>query len=81
MATTSFQVGDLFASCKDLEDKIHLFIRDNYVELWKRDSWIIAGVRKRRNRKMKPELKYYELIFFCIHGGKTFKRDREYHLM
>ena len=51
------------------------------MELWKRDSSTIAGVRKRLNRKLRPVLKYYELIFFCIHGGETFKRDREYHLM
>ena len=72
MVTTSLHVGDLFASYKDLEDKIERFKVENYVDLWKRDSRTIVAAKKRLNRKLNPELKYYKLTFCCINGGKTF---------
>ena len=63
-----------FASIEELEAKIELFKKDNFVELWKRDSRTIAAARKRGvDRPLSPRLKYYEVKYCCVHGGQAFK--------
>ncbi len=47
--------------------------KENFVQLWKREARTIASAQKRVERYMKPELKYYQLKYCCIHGGKRFR--------
>ena len=71
-----FVVGDKFRSYKELEQKIKFFEENNYVQLWKREARTISGVQKRVQRYLNPELRYYQLKYCCVHGGKDFKGDR-----
>ena len=68
-----FTIGDKFQSLEQLEQKIKLFEESNYVQLWKREARTIEGAQKRIARYLKPELRYYQLKYCCVHGGKGFK--------
>ena len=69
----SFAVGDTFASFADLQAKVDEYQRVNLVQFWKREARTIEAARKRIDKYLKPELKYYELKYCCIHGGQAFK--------
>ncbi len=63
-----FSVGETFESFEQL------FKKENFVELWKRDTRTIAAARKRGvDRPLSPCLKYYEVKYCCVHGGQAFK--------
>ena len=69
MALT-FSLGEAFDSFENLEKKTDDFKKANYVELWKREA---KTAKKRVEKYLKPELKYYELKYCCINGGRAFK--------
>ena len=69
----SFSVGDSFRSFSELEEKLQIFKAKKYVEFWRRDARTIKAVQNRLNRAINPSLKYYELKYCCIHGGREFK--------
>ncbi len=69
----TFTVGELFESFDVLEKKLDEYKQKNFVEFWKRDSRTIAAAKKRVDRPLKSQLKYYEVKFCCIHGGLSFK--------
>ena len=65
--------GDVFASYEELEMKLNNYKQERFVAFWKRDCRTIAAARKRGIEKpLKPALKYYDIKFCCVHGGKTF---------
>ena len=73
---TRFSVNAKFSSFKELEDEIDKYQRDHYVQLYKRDSRTIeAAMRRAPNKKFKSEIKYSELVYCFIHGGKKFKSE------
>ena len=65
----SFAEGDLFSTYVELEAKVKACERAQFVKFWKRDARTIEAARKRLDKFLKPELKYYELKYCCIHGG------------
>ena len=69
----SFMVGDCFESFAKLEARVEKFENSYLVKFWKRDTRTIEAARKRMNRSIKPELKYYEIKYCCIQGGQHFK--------
>lgn len=73
----SFSVGEAFSNYDDLNSKITRFERKNFVKLWKRDSRSVEAASKRLNRDLSDKIKYYEVTFCCIHGGKKFKAKGE----
>ena len=73
----SFSVGEVFTSYDDLQTKVSLFEKQTFVKLWKRDSRSVEAASKRLNRALSDKLKYYEVTFCCIHGGKKFKAKGE----
>ena len=45
-------------------------------KLYKRDSRTIeTAIRRAPNRKFKSDIKYADLVYCCIHGGKKFKSE------
>jgi len=71
---TSFTLGESFRSFEELEVKVEMFKKDNFIELWKRDARRIAAARRRGiNHPLSASLKYYEVKYCCIHGGQAFK--------
>ena len=69
----SFVVGDCFESFAKLEARVEKFENSHFVKFWKRDTRTVKAARKRMNKSIKPELKYYEIKYCCIHGGQHFK--------
>ena len=56
-----------------MESKIKLYQDEKFVKFWKREARRINTAKKRIDRYMNPELKYYEVKFCYIHGGQRFK--------
>ena len=66
-----FSVGDTFSSYTQLEEKLKSYQSTNYVQMWKRDSRTIVTAQKRMpNRRFNPDIKYCELWYSCVHGGR-----------
>ena len=53
----------------ELEAKVKAYECAKFVKFWKRDA---QATKKRVTKFLKPELKYYELKYCCIHGGQAF---------
>ena len=76
-----FDVGETFNTFPELEKKINDFEKSNCVKLWKRDSRTIQSAvkNKRISAEKAPsvddqdELRYYEIHYACVHGGRTHK--------
>ena len=68
-----FSLGEAVDSFASLDKKIDAYKKDNCVELWKRAARTIKAAKKRVEKYLKPELKYYELKYCCIHEGQAFK--------
>jgi len=67
----NFTVGEKFDSYVQLKQKIELFKSSNFVDLYVRNSRIVASAAKRKLTKtLNPAIHYYELKLACVHGGK-----------
>ena len=69
----TFHVSEQFKSFQFLQEKISSYETENFVKLWIRDSRSIGAAQGRVKRKLREEIRYYELTYACIHGGKKFK--------
>ena len=60
-----------------MRKKVDAYCRRNYVDLYRRDSRSLdAAVKQKRNSADKVknrDLKFYELKYSCIHGGRNYK--------
>jgi hypothetical protein len=76
-AETSFHVGEKFSSFEELDKKINAYTRKTYIDLYRKEArTIAAAVKEKRisSKKVKNNtLKYSEIQYSCIHGGKQFK--------
>ena len=73
----SFFVGQQFQSFEDLQSHIKLYESQHFVQFWCRDSRTVQAAQKRVNRPLSEKIKYYQLTYGCIHGGKKFKARGE----
>ena len=73
----SFFVGQQFQSFEDLQSRIKLHESQHFVQFWCRDSRTVQAAQKRVNRPLSEKIKYYQLTYGCIHGGKKFKARGE----
>ena len=69
----TFHVSEQFKSFQSLQEKISSYETENFVKLWIRDSRSISAAQGRVKRKLSDEIRYYELMYAGIHGGKKFK--------
>ena len=70
----SFTVWESFETFQDLERNINDYEQSNSVQLWKRDARTVQIAQKRLpNRTLNERIKYYEITYACIHGGKKFR--------
>ena len=72
------KVNDKFSSLKDFESAISNYSKTNYVDLHKRDARTINQAIKEKkisqDRVKNKDLKYYQVKYNCIYGGrKNFK--------
>ena len=57
----------------ELQEKILLNGKQKFVKLWIRDLRSISAAQGRVKRPLSEAIKYYELTYACVHGGKKFK--------
>ena len=75
----TFQIGDRFNTFEELECKLKLYENATSTKFWMRDCRTVnAAARKRTTRPLSDFIKYYQVSYRCIHGGRKFvpKRDR-----
>lgn len=76
-AGVCFSVGQIFPSYEALESQIQNYEQVHFVQLWKRDTRTVQAAQKRMSRPLNDRIKYYEITYCCIHGGKNFKARGE----
>ena len=63
-----------FSTYEDLEKEIDSYQKEHFVQFYKRDSRTIANaLRRAPNREFNKDIKYSELVYCCIQGGKKYK--------
>ena len=63
-----------FSTYEELEKEIEKYQKDKFVQFFKRDSRTIENAKRRApNREFSNLIKYSELVYSCIHGGKKYK--------
>ncbi|XP_005094986.1 uncharacterized protein C1683.06c [Aplysia californica] len=68
-------VDDEFNSYEEVEQKIQELQDKEKFKLWKRDSRTIgAAIKRMPKRVFNPEVKYNELLYCCVYGGRE-KKD------
>ena len=73
-----FSLGQLFGSfeASDLQTQLKAYERENFVQFWCRYSRTIQAAQKKVNRPLCERLRYYEVSYRCIHGGKKFSEGK-----
>ena len=66
----TFQIGDRFNSFEELECKLKLYENATSTKIWMRDCRTVNAARKRTTRPLSDFIKYYQVSYRCIHGGK-----------
>ncbi|KAL1489710.1 hypothetical protein ABEB36_013646 [Hypothenemus hampei] len=66
-------IGGQFDTYEDFVEALNLYCNANYVNFYKREARTITAARKKTDRFLNPKLKYYQLKYSCIKGGKMFK--------
>ena len=66
--------GDEFKSFAELRDKVSEFERAECVQLYiRRSRSIISAAKRSSSKNYNENLKYDEIEYACIHGGKNFE--------
>lgn len=73
----SFCVGEKFSSFSDFENKLTKYEKYNAIQMSRRDSRTLEAAAKRVPKRVEgapSKLKYYEVHYTCLFGGKTYTR-------
>ena len=76
-SSVSFAVGEKFSCFTDFQKKLTEYERHNAVQLSCRDSRTLEAAAKRVPKRVlgaPSDLKYYEIQYTCLFGGKVYKR-------
>lgn len=75
MADSSLlDVGATFSTFENLSDSIKRYEETHYTTLYTRSSRTIEATKKRATKRyFNSKLKYTELDYACIHGGRQYK--------
>ncbi|XP_064469882.1 zinc finger SWIM domain-containing protein 1-like [Ornithodoros turicata] len=65
--------GDTFASFEDLDRAVQEWSRSNAQKFYIRDSRTINAASKKTKRYLNPALRFYQVVYSCIKGGRHFK--------
>ncbi|KAF2904796.1 hypothetical protein ILUMI_01361 [Ignelater luminosus] len=68
---------DEFDTYEDFDKKLKELSKKNFVHFWKRDCRTVEGAKKKTERYIDPKIKYYQLKYSCVHGGRMFKKKNE----
>ena len=76
-SAVSFLVGERFRSFGEVEDKVKRYEGSTFTKFWKRDCRTAEAARRWMDRPLVDCIKYYEITYHCIHGGRKFKARGE----
>ena len=66
--------GQEFCSFEEVSESIKSWEKENFVTLYTRSSRSIEVARRRApNRTFLDQLKFSELDYACVHGGREYK--------
>ena len=69
--TAMLKVGSKFDTFESLSHTLEEFQKREQVQLWVRDSrTVIAAAKRARRKSLNPALKYAELTYSCVFGGR-----------
>ena len=70
----ALSVGKEFSSFEELSCSVKLWEKSNFVTLYTRSSRSIEACKKRApKRTFNDTLKFAELDYACVHGGRQYK--------
>ena len=73
-------IGEQFEMFEELEEAVKAYENEKYVQLYVRHSRSTTKCQVRITKKtLNPRLKYGELLYACIHGGKKFVSRSDGH--
>jgi len=75
-------IGDRFCSFAEVEARLAAFSKATFTQLCMRDALTISAAAKRSLKRaavLNPDLKYYNVKYCCIHGGRTFQPEGQGH--
>jgi len=65
------KVGSKFYTFDELSKRLEEFQQIEKVQLWVRDSrTVVAAAKRARRKSLNPDLKYAELTYSCVFGGR-----------
>ncbi|XP_042892026.1 uncharacterized protein LOC122266373 [Penaeus japonicus] len=67
------RVGDAFSSIEELDEVISRLEQAQNTTYWKRDARTIEAAAKRVKKPLNPALKYYQVVWACVKGGRAYK--------
>ncbi|CAG9772760.1 unnamed protein product [Ceutorhynchus assimilis] len=65
--------GDKFKCFEEAKQKITESAQRKFVQFYKRESRTISGGAKKTKRYLNPDLKFYQVEWACVHGGRNYK--------
>lgn len=72
-----FQLGEMFDSFEEVEERLRKHSERNFVTYWRRDTRTVKGALMKTARPIAARLKYYSIRYACVHGGqKVVKRGQ-----
>lgn len=78
-ATGEFVVGNQYPDFEAVKDAIQRHQKATGVQFWRRDARTVESAASQVKRPLSADLKYYDVRYCCIHGGKKFKKQGEGH--
>lgn len=70
-AAAMLKVGSKFYTFDELSSRLEEFQDLEQVQLWVRDSrTVVAAAKRARRKSLNPALKYAELTYSCVFGGR-----------
>ena len=74
-SAAEFVVGKQYQTFEEFENAISLYQKINGTQFWRRDARTVASAGNRVKRPLSTDIKYYDVRYCCIHGGKSFKKQ------
>lgn len=75
----ALRLGDRFTCFTEFEERLQRHSAADFVNYWRRDSRTVNGALLKTARPIADCLRYYSVLFACVHGGQKFGRRGHGH--
>ncbi|KAB0801903.1 hypothetical protein PPYR_04089 [Photinus pyralis] len=70
-------LNDEFETYEEFDQLLKESAHRHYLQFWKRDCRTVEGAKKKTDRYINPNIKYYQLKYSCVQGGRVFRRKNK----